>query len=285
MDVTLRPGTPADADACGRIIFAAFGSISARHNMPADVPSPEIGIGIAARALAHPGFHAIVAERDGAVVGSLFLDERGTIAAVDPLTVDPAAQDRSVGRRLMQAALERARERGFAGVRLAQSAYHYRSLSLYAKLGFEAREPLSKMDGPPLGVALPGYEVRPATLADLAAGNALCRQVHGHDRSVELGDAIGEGTARVVEHLGAVAGYATDIAFFGHAVARTNEGLKALIGAAPGFGGGGFLLPTRNSELLRWALDNGLRLVHQMNAMSLGLYNEPQGPYLPSVAY
>jgi hypothetical protein len=43
--------------------------------------------------------------------------------------------------------------------------------------------------------------------------DALCR-VHGHDRSGELQDAIGQGTARVVEHLGAVTAYATDIAYF-----------------------------------------------------------------------
>jgi hypothetical protein len=39
----------------------------------------------------------------------------------------------------------------------------------------------------------------------------------------------------------------------------------AVIGAAPGFGGGGFLLPTRNGDVFRWCLENGLRLVHQMN--------------------
>jgi hypothetical protein len=68
-------------------------------------------------------------------------------------------------------------------------------------------------------------------------------------------------------------------------VADSNQGLKALIGSASGFGGGGFLLPTRNSELFGWALQNGLRLVHQMNLMTTGLYNEPAGAYLPSVAY
>ena len=30
---------------------------------------------------------------------------------------------------------------------------------------------------------------------------------------------------------------------------------------------------------------NGLRLVHQMTLMTIGLYNEPSGAYLPSVLY
>jgi predicted N-acetyltransferase YhbS len=285
MNAILRPGTLEDANACGVIVFKAFKAIASQHNFPCDIPSAEVATGLVTRMLSNPGFYPLVAEKDGNIVGSLFLDERGPIAAVDPLTVDPASQNQAIGRRLMLAVLERAAERRFAGVRLVQSAYHYRSLCLYAKLGFETREPLSKMDGAPLGIRFPSYDVRPATFTDLAPCNALCRRVHGHDRGGELRDAISQGTARVVEHLGAVTAYATDIAFFVHAVADSNQGLKALIGAASGFGAGGFLLPTRNGELFRWALQNGLRLVHQMNLMTTGLYNEPAGPYLPSVAY
>ena len=110
------------------------------------------------------------------------------------------------------------------------------------------------MNGAPLGVRLPGYDVRPARAADLAACNLLCQRVHGHDRCGELDDAINAGTARVVEYLGQITAYATDVGFFAHAVAETNEGLKALIGSAPGFPGGGFLVPTGNSELFRWCL-------------------------------
>ena len=68
-------------------------------------------------------------------------------------------------------------------------------------------------------------------------------------------------------------------------IRKTIEDLKALIGAAPNFPGPGFLIPTRNSDLLRWCLENGLRLVQPMTLMSLGLYNEPDGAFLPSVLY
>ena len=75
-----------------------------------------------------PGFYSVVAELDGRVVGSNFLDERSAIAGVGPITVDPSVQDRGIGRRLMQAVLDRAAARRFAGVRLVQAAYHSRSL-------------------------------------------------------------------------------------------------------------------------------------------------------------
>jgi hypothetical protein len=109
--------------------------------------------------------------------------------------------------------------------------------------------------------------------------------VHGHDRGPELRDAIEQGTATVVEHNGRITGYATMVGFFGHAVGESNEELKALIGAAQSFPGPGFLLPTRNSDLLRWCLGNGLRVVQPMTLMSMGLYNEPGGAFLPSVIY
>jgi predicted N-acetyltransferase YhbS len=285
MNVTLRAGAPGDAAACGTICFEAFKSISSEHNFPWDLPSAEIGIELLKDLLVNPRFYSVVAEADGRIVGSNFMDERGSIAGIGPITVDPAVQDHGIGRQLMLAMLDRVGERRFAGVRLVQSAYHNRSLCLYTKLGFDSREMLSKFDGEPLGIKSPGYDVRPAVIADLDACNALCARVHGHDRSNELRDAIGRGTARVVEHLGEIAAYATDIAFFGHAVAQTNRGLEALIGAASGFPAGGFLVPTRNSQLFRWCLQNRLRLVHQMTLMTIGLYNEPSGAYLASVLY
>ena len=285
MNVILRPGTPEDAAACGAICFEAFKSIANEHNFPWDLPSVEVAAGRMRTLLAHPGFYSVVAEADGKVVGSNFLDERSPIAGIGPITVDPASQNQTIGRRLMLDVLERCARRGVAGVRLLQSAYHNRSLCLYTKLGFETRETVSKLDGAPLQMELPGYLVRPATLADLPVCNALCRRIHGHDRGGELKDAIDQGSARVVEHLGQITAYCTDIAFFAHAVAETNQGLKALIGAASGFPGAGFLVLTRNGELFRWCLQHRLRLVHQLTLMTIGLYNEPVGAYLPSVLY
>ena len=285
MSVILRPGRPADAAACGVICFEAFKAINDEHNFPWDFPSAEAATRTLTMLLSNPGFYSVVAEKDANVVGSNFLDERGPIAGVGPITVDPSSQNQTIGRRLMGAVLDRASERHAAGVRLLQSAFHNRSLCLYTKLGFETRETISKMNGAPLGIKFPGYDVRPASATDLAACAALCQRVHGHHRNGELDDAIKAGTARVVEHLGKITAYTTGVAFFAHAVAETNQGLQALIGAAPDFPGGGVLLPTRNGELFRWCLQNRLRLVHQLTLMTVGLYNEPAGAYLPSVLY
>lgn len=283
-ELTLRPGRPEDALTCGRICYEAFAAIADRHNFPRDFPSAEAATGLLSSVLAHPGFYGVVAEVDGQIVGSNFLDERSPIAGVGPITVDPSVQDRGIGRQLMQAVLDRAAARQFAGVRLLQSAYHPRSMSLYTKLGFRVRGVIACMQGAPLGATVPGRTVRSALEADLEAMNRVCRVVHGHERGGEVVDAIRGGTATVVEHGGRISGYATALAFFGHAVGETADDVEALIGAASSFGGPGMLVPA-DSPLFPWCLANGLRVNQFMTLMSVGLYNQPAGSFLPSILF
>jgi predicted N-acetyltransferase YhbS len=283
--IHIRSAQPEDAAVCGQICYDAFYKINHDHSFPPDLPSPDVSIGRLSQMFSHPGFYCVVAEAGGRVVGSNCLDERSAIAGVGPITIDPQVQNRGVGRKLMEAVLHRARERNFPGVRLVQAAFHNRSLSLYARLGFDAREPLSVMQGTALRKRLDGYLVRPALVRDIEECNQVCRRVHGHDRCRELVDAIGQETAVVVEHHGRIRGYATALAFFAHAVGETNMDLQALIASTETFGGPGILVPTRNSALFRWCLENGLRVVEPMTLMSLGLYNEPVGAYLPSILF
>jgi hypothetical protein len=174
----------------------------------------------------------------------------------------------------MRDVLDRAAQQKAVGVRLLQSGYHNCALCLYTKLGFRTREPVSVLQGAPLGQRFAGYEVRPATTADVTACNQICNQVHGFDRAGELRDAIEQNTASVVEHPRAYRWLHDRDRFFGHSVAQTNRDLMALIGAAPEFGGPGFLLPTRNYEVFSLC-----------TVMTVGLYNEPAGAYMPSVLY
>jgi hypothetical protein len=233
----------------------------------------------------NPYFYSVVAELDGRIIGSNCLDERAIIGGVGPITIHPEVQNMGVGRLLMQAVMDRARERGAAGLRLIQAAFHNRSLSLYTSFGFDVREPLSCLQGAIREPSPPGCQVRPATPADEDACNALSRRVHGFDRAVELTQAISHGTARVVERGGRLTGYTTHLAFFGHSTSETNLDMQALVASVEGFAGPGILVPSRNSVLLRWCLLNGLRVVEPMTLMSAGLYNDPAGAWLPSVMF
>lgn len=281
----IRRATPDDVEACGIICYKAFSTINKQHNFPPDVPSEDVGKQVLSMMFSHPGFFCVVAEHNGKIIGSNCLDERAPIAGIGPITVDPEHQNVGAGRQLMAAVMNRAAERKFAGLRLVQAAFHGRSMSLYAKLGFDVQEPLVVMQGIAIHQVPCGYSVRPASAADLPACVTLCRRVHGHDRSGELSDAIQQSMALVAEHNGRITAYASVVGFFGHAVAENNEGLQALIGASDAFAGPGFLLPSRNTELFRWCLNHGLRVVEPMTLMSMGLYNTPNGAFLPSILF
>jgi hypothetical protein len=204
-------------------------------------------------------------------------------------------QNRSVGRMLMQAVMDRAAEKGAPGIRLLQAAYHNRSLSLYTKLGFVAREPISVMHGPAMNFQAEGCTVRAAEERDITAADQVCERVHGHTRSGELREAVKNGNALVVERRetlrkGAerdvrITGYATGFGYGAHAVGEINLDVQALLGAAKEILGSGVLIPTRNTELFRWCLEQGWQVVHPMTLMTIGLYNEPAGAYLPSILF
>src|SRR5215217_672302 len=209
MTVRLRPASPDDAEPAGAICYEAFKSIAEQHGFPPDVTSASDTIDLISVLLSRPDIYSVIAEIDGRVVGSNFLWEADLVAGVGPITVDPGVQNKAIGRQLMEAVLERARQQGISTVRLVQAAYHTRSLSLYTKLGFVVREPLALLQGQPSGSQVDGHVVRTAMEDDVEAANALSHRVHGNARANELRGAIGEGTAMVVERDGLVTGYAT----------------------------------------------------------------------------
>jgi predicted N-acetyltransferase YhbS len=285
MSLIFRAGKPEDAEKTGQIAYEAFRTIAENHNFPPDLPSPEMAKGFAAMLLNRPDVYSVVAEQDGEIAGSNFLWEGNQVSGVGPITINPELQNSSVGRRLMEDVIRRSDERGFLSVRLVQAAYHNRSLALYTKLGFNPVEPLSAISGKPLNIKIEGFDVRPMSAGDVAECNNLTREDHGHTRHQDLLDGIGQNAAFVVTRGGGITGYTTGLSYFGHTVAETNADLKALIGAAENFPGVGFLLPTRNAEVLRWCLENGLKIIQPMTLMSRGLYQEPRGAFIPSILY
>ena len=273
-----------------RLESNAFSTIAQRHGFTSDFPSIDIAKDATSSLLSNTNFYSVIAEEDSNVIGINFLDERSNkVAGIGPLAVDPKSQNKGVGRQLMINTMQRSRGKNFAGIRLLQASYHNRSLALYASLGFETREPISTMQGKPIQAATTGRTVRTATIDDVDYCNDICQQIHGHDRNGEIIDSIKQGSAKVVIHLGKISGYTCGLDFFNHSVGMTNDDLKALIASAAtddgNYGGSGILIPTRNTHLFHWCLNNGLKLVQQLLLMTVGMYNEPAGSYMPSILY
>ena len=285
-EATIREAAPADAEDCARICFEAFGAIHDHHRFPRDFPALEAATGLMASWIPHPSVWGVVAEVDGRIVGSNFLDERGPIRGVGPITVDPQGQNAGVGRRLMEAVLERGD--GAPGIRLLQDGFHMRSLSLYESLGFDVKEPVAVASGSPSSGPPDDVQVRALTEDDLAECEALCKQVHGFERTSELRDSLQAFKPFVAVRDGRITAYASSVSFWpmNHGVAQSDEDMQALLlGAAAAVDEPiAFLVPLR-SELFRWSLGDGLRLVKPMNLMALGEYREPRGSWFPSVLY
>ena len=284
--ITLRAPEPSDMKELARICFEAFGGLHDHHRFERDFPVIESAEQIIGNWISHPSIWGVLAERDGRVLGSNFLDERDPIRGVGPITIDPEGQNAGVGRSLMQAVIERGESA--PGIRLLQDAFHLRSLCLYQSLGFDVKEPVAVMTGKPRSAPPTGVEVRELNEDDLDECEALCKKVHGFERTNELRDATHAFAPVLAERDGRIVGYATTITFWpmAHGVAESEEDMKALLlgGAAASDDPLAFLVPLR-SGLFPWGLSEGLRLVKPMNLMAIGEYQEPRGGWFPNVLY
>jgi predicted N-acetyltransferase YhbS len=290
MEIAIRPATSADAEACGRICFEGFRVVTDRHGYPPVFASVDIATRRLAAFIANPSVFALVAEipAEQRIAGFNFLSERDPIRAIGPIAVDPGLHGYGIGRQLMQAALDRAR--AAPSVRLVQETYNLQSLSLYASLGFDAREAYAIVTGTPARAPLaPGWEVRPLRDEDMPACEALQLQMLGYSRTNELRETLATGAPLAALREGRLRAYASMPTSWqaNHAVAETDEDLQALLSGAGHMRQEplALMIPVRRGELFRWCLAQGLRAIRPMTLMSVGEYREPRGPYVPSVLY
>jgi GNAT superfamily N-acetyltransferase len=291
MTIQIRPMRPEDVETCGRICYEAFQGIAKQHDFRKDFPTAEMAIWLMGSLFDNPGVFNVVAESEGRVIGSNHLMELDAIAAVGPITVDPNAQAKGAGRMLMQAVIAHGRAK--AGIRLLQDSFNMASLSLYASLGFDVREPLVLIEGVLKSetehTVSAAYEVRPIRDDDYDACAELCRSVHGFDRLNELKHTPPGPHPFVALRDGRITAYISAPQFWpvNHSVAETEEDMRALLtGASQQCEGPlSFILPTRQATFFRWCLKNGMKAIKPMTLMSMGEYHEPRGCYLPSVGY
>jgi predicted N-acetyltransferase YhbS len=281
--VEIRAAQPEDADECGRICFAAFTWISELRRFPLDFPSVDYARAVIKHLIESPSVYGVVAESDGRIVGSNFLDERDSVRGVGPVSVDPEFHGNGAGRLLMKAVLERGS--GAESVRLLQDTHNTTSLSLYASLGFELKEPIALVTGRPSGAPSGEVEMRPLEAADLERCASLCRAALGIERTNSLREA-GPFDPRVAIRDGRVTAYAASLTAWpvAHGVAESERDMTELVLLAGRESDVSFLLPMR-TPFFQWCLRQGLRTIKTMNLMSVGRYQEPSGWWFPSVLY
>jgi len=289
MSVQIRPIEDGDAETCGKIGYEAHKAVSSAFGYPSEQPSEEYAIGLIRMLLSNSNSWGVLAEKDTQILGSIFLHRfpPSPIAVVGPLTVNPSVEG-GIGSLLMDAVKAHAYSQNYDQIRLVQSPSHIRSFVLYTKSGFTLREPLFLITGNASkeNLNIEDLELREVeTDEDVLKCNELCLRAHGFVREGELRQAMSQGVAIIIEKRGKIRGYSAGIGLFGHSVASSNEDLKALIAGSPVITGPGFFVPARNREIIMWLLGKEFRILWPGNLMTLGPYEEPNMPFLPSLAY
>jgi ribosomal protein S18 acetylase RimI-like enzyme len=118
--IALRPASPPDAIHVSRLLAVAFGSV------PADLLDR----------LADDSTRTLVADLDGAVVGTLRVSRDQDDGGVYGFAVDPAWQGRGIGRDILRRACHQLRSEGVKRIGLEVAVENDRALGLYSSLGF-----------------------------------------------------------------------------------------------------------------------------------------------------
>ena len=107
MVTKIRRASREDIEVCGEICYRAFCQLADHHKFPHEFPDLEAAHGVVRGMISDPGHYGIVAELNGRIAGSNFMDERSTIAGIGPISVDPDVQNSGAGRAMMQHMLDR----------------------------------------------------------------------------------------------------------------------------------------------------------------------------------
>ncbi len=290
-DPTLTDVLPEQSEAVGTLVYEAFKDIAERHNFEPAFPSPDLAqliVRLLAQTEGYQSYQLIDGERP---VACNFGDERDEVVGVGPVAVAVDRQGQGLGRRVMEALIERAERNGFRSIRLVQVAYNRQSFSLYHNLGFNATDLLANIRGRPSAGEKTRDTVREYTPADLEACNALHKDVHGLDRTHDIELMAGFAPPLVIERNGEIAGYLTRCpgteTFITHGVTRDEQALRDLIiGMARSSPAEvHILLPAAHSETLRWAMGQGFQLLELDSYMVRGEYRVPMGCWVPSPFY
>jgi GNAT superfamily N-acetyltransferase len=225
----------------GDVNFVAFYRAALEHGLVPAVATPAESQRYLRYLIGFDPLGGVVAEEDGRVVGVAWVHPRGPVATIGPVAVDPRAQGRGIGRRLVERCFEIA-GRGVAQVRLVQESQNLRALGLYLHLGFRVVAPLLELERPP-GTPLvapdapPGVTLRAAVDDDRSRVVSRDARAFGAPRPQSVDLYLRHGRVVVAERGRNLVGYGLAIGFetvgyLGSASADDADALLALLATA-----------------------------------------------------
>ena len=286
MPLEVVPAKREHVDEMGRICYEAFKDIHDRHGFPTDFPSAAFARMVLGGLVQREDCYVVVALENGQPAGSTGLLSADDVASVGPVSVEVPAQGRGIGRALMRDVLAHAERNGIEMVRLMQDSFNTGSLSLYASLGFDTRDPIAMMQPAPRPCA--DGSVRPVMESDLPAIEELSRRIYKVSRRNEVAALMHPPFRPLLrERDGRATGYFI-LGFPGHGVYESEEDALALVWEAATGVPAEFarcFCPLTEGSLHRKLLAAGGRAIKVMNLMTLGPYEAPDGVWMPSVGF
>ncbi|MDI9443190.1 MAG: GNAT family N-acetyltransferase [Pirellulaceae bacterium] len=217
----------------------------------------------------------LVAERDGAAVGTVATFLFGPIGWVAMLLVGKRWRHQGIGGSLLQCAVALLKDRGASTIRLDATPL---GRPMYADFGFQAEYDLWRFEGTPRGAA--AEEMATGLGRDLDRVCRLDRQVTGTDRRALLAALAGEQSASplIAATTGDPAGYlftrpGSRAVQIGPAAARdAATGARLLNAVANRLAAATVLIdiPEPNAAATRWAEKQGLVRQRVLTRMRLG---------------
>jgi GNAT superfamily N-acetyltransferase len=190
---------PADVPAVYDLTVHAFRDLNARHGRPPDPAPRDVGP-------SHIRFHhliatdpggALVAERDGVLLGAALALVRDSVWGLSLLVVRPGTQSMGIGSALFSRALAYGDERAARGWIILASD-DPRAIRAYARAGFTL-QPAIAASGV-LGERRPDWPagVREGSAADLEMTAGVDRAIRGAARPQDLGASLAAGQRLLV---------------------------------------------------------------------------------------
>jgi GNAT superfamily N-acetyltransferase len=160
VQINIRNMTRADLERVGEILFEAFNSGASKHGYAPIMRGAQEGVAWAWFMFRHGGGEFLIAEAEGRAAGICCLNKRGNFGGIGPVAIDPSYQGCGIGKKLMDAVLEKAED--LHSIRLFQEAFNATSFSLYYSLNFV---PVAIL----LDLFLNGDQLKSAALSDMVS--------------------------------------------------------------------------------------------------------------------
>src|SRR3954447_13131196 len=194
-----RPMAVEDVEAAELVWSAAFGAMRAQLGIPLE-DRTDASIRRSQGRLRHllgtdPGRSWIAAEDDGSVAGMAQALVRDQLWVLSLLAVEPGCQQRHVGKRLLDHALESMPE---SGAGMIFSSPDPRAMHRYTLAGFDLHPSMSASGVVRQQVRRVPTGVRMGTLADRPFVDDIDREVRGSAHGADVDHLLGEGCALLV---------------------------------------------------------------------------------------